>query len=321
MLNSHAGTGGSTLQIAIVGPGALGLLFAARLVKAGVSTMLLDHRRQRAAHLAKQGIRLIDAVGVHHVRLPVTADPRKLAGIDAAIILVKAYQTDQAAAALAEYLPATARVLTVQNGLGNVETLQLHFGRERVFGGTTAQGGLLEAADIVRDTGHGPTVLGTSSGQADPRLDDLCQALMLAGFAVSVTDNLPASLWSKVIVNAAINPVGALTRKRNGELAEHASSMLLMIAIAREAEGIARRHGIQLETIDWSARLHGVCQATASNKNSMLQDILNDRRTEIDAINGAIVRVADCLNMRAPINRTLWHLVQTVEMGADSLQA
>ncbi|HEY3377504.1 MAG TPA: 2-dehydropantoate 2-reductase [Armatimonadota bacterium] len=303
------------IRLAIIGPGALGTLFAARLALAGAPLLLLDYRQERAHALQRDGIRLRDAAGEQHVHLTVTADPQALGEVDAALVLVKAYRTEEIAETLAAHLPAHAVALTLQNGLGNVETLQLHLGQDRVFGGTTAQGAFLESPGVVRDMGAGPITVGSPCGQADARLDDLCQALLLAGFAVSITCDLPAALWQKAILNAAINPVGALTRLRNGQLAAHLPSRKLMVAAAREAHAVARALGVAVEAQDWAARLQAICQATAPNINSMLQDVLRGRRTEIDAINGAIVRAAEHLQQPAPINHTLCCLVQAVEQG------
>ncbi len=303
----------SGLKLAVVGPGALGTLFAARLALHGSEVLLIDHRIDRARKLQRQGLALLDASGEHQVRLLVTADPRRLADVDAALVLVKSYQTEQVAGMLATVLPPEAAVLTLQNGLGNVEILATHLGQDRVFGGTTAQGALLERPGVVRDTGGGPTVLGRPDGKADARLDDLAQALLLAGFAVSLTRELDAALWTKVILNAAINPVAALTRLQNGALAEHEPSLHLMTAAAREAWHVARKHHVHIEEQDWRARLLTICQATAPNVNSMLQDVLHARRTEIDAINGAIVRTAQQYRLPTPVNRTLWHLIETIE--------
>ncbi|MHB9129481.1 MAG: ketopantoate reductase family protein [Armatimonadota bacterium] len=300
-------------RVAIIGPGALGTLFAMRLTLAGLTTVLLDYREDRARLLEKQGLRLITGTGDQLVPVPVSSDPRVLRNFDAALILVKAYHTEEAAATLAEYLPPTAVALTLQNGLGNVETLMMHLGQDRVFGGTTAQGALLEAPGVVRDTGSGPTVIGSLAGTADHRLDALAQALLSAGFAVSMTADLPSALWTKAILNAAINPVAALTRLRNGQLAELEPSLTLMTAVAREASAIARKHGIRLAIRDWRARLQTICQSTAPNINSMLQDVLHQRRTEIDAINGAIIRVAATHRLRATVNRSLWCLITTLE--------
>lgn len=302
-------------RIVVIGPGALGTLFAARLQIAGAPTTLLDYRPARAATLHERGLRLRDAGGEQHVMAPVTADPRVLAQADIALVLVKAYRTEDVAALLAESLPPSSTTVTLQNGLGNVETLQMHLGPERVFGGTTAQGASLEDTGVVRDTGAGPITLGHPRGEDDARLDAFAAALLHAGFTVTVTKDLHAALWTKAILNAAINPVAALTRLCNGKLAEHEPSLALMTAAAREASAVARRQGIHLGKQDWRARLLTICQATASNTNSMLADVLQHRRTEIDAITGAIVRAAELRRYPTPVNRTLWYLVKTIEEG------
>lgn len=302
-------------KLAVVGPGALGTLFTARLAIAGVPVVLLDYRPERAQALQASGLCVCETTGEQRTCVEVTADPTVLATVDAALVLVKAYRTETVAATLAAHLPPKAVAVSLQNGLGNVEVLAAHLGQDRVIGGATAQGALLREAGVVYDTGAGPTAIGYPDGHEDARLRTVCDALLRAGFAVSITDDLPAALWRKVILNAAINPVAALTRLRNGALAEHDPSLRLMTAAAREAHTVARRHGVRLPRQDWRARLDTVCHATAPNVNSMLADVLKGRRTEVDAINGAIVRIAEQYGLTTPVNRTLWCLVQTLEAG------
>jgi len=311
--NSKLKTQNSKLHFAVIGPGALGTLFAARLALAGIPTLLVDYRAERAAALDARPLRLLDAAGEREVRVPVTADARRLTGVDAALVLVKTYHTEAVAATLAAHLPPDAVALSLQNGLGNVEILAAHLGQQRVIGGMTSQGGLLEAPGVARDTGTGPTLIGRPDCSEDATLDAVCRALLEAGFAAAVTRDLPAALWSKLIINAAINPVAALTRLRNGALAEHEPSLTLMTAAAREAQQIGRKHGVAIPRQDWHARLQTACAATAPNVNSMLADVLHARRTEIDAINGAIVRIAEQHGLAATVNRTLCCLIRTVE--------
>lgn len=299
-------------RIAIIGPGALGTLFAARLAPVA-DVVLLDYKPERAAALSKSGIVLLEDEGERHVHLAITADPSVLATVDSAILLVKAYQTEQAALTLSEFLPPGSIVLTLQNGLGNIETLQAHLGQGRVFGGTTAQGAILEEPGVVRDTGKGPLTLGRPDGRPDPRLDDLCAIFLHAGFPVSITGELLAAIWTKAILNAAINPVAALTHLRNGELVEHEESLKLMTAAAREAHRVALAHGLGIPKTDWAARLTHICNATAGNINSMLQDVLRKRRTEIEALNGAVVRIAEKHRLLTPVNRSLWYLIATLQ--------
>lgn len=305
----------ANLRFAVIGPGALGTLFAARLALAGVPVLLVDYRAERAAALDARPLQLLGHAGEHEAPVSVTADPHCLGEVDAALILVKAYHTETVAATLAEYLPPAAVAVSLQNGLGNVEILAAHLGSARVIGGMTSQGALLEAPGVARDTGSGPTVVGRLDGSEDEILHAVNDALLQAGFAASVTRDLSAALWSKLLLNVAINPAAALTRLRNGALAEHEPSLKLMTAAAREAEGIGRKHGINLPEVDWRARLQTACAATAPNVNSMLADVLHSRRTEIDAINGAVVRIAEGRRLPATVNRTLWYLVKTIEEG------
>ncbi|MHB0938661.1 MAG: ketopantoate reductase family protein [Armatimonadota bacterium] len=315
--NSTLNTQHSKLHFAVIGPGALGTLFAARLALAGMPVLLLDYRPERAAALNARPLRLLDASGEHEVPVPVTADARRLQEVDAALILVKAYQTETVAAALAKYLSPDAVAVSLQNGLGNVEALSAHLGSARVIGGMTSQGALLEGPGVARDTGTGPTVIGRPDGSEDEVVKRIGDALLQARLAASVTRDLPAALWSKLLLNVAINPVAALTRLRNGALAEHEPSLTLMTAAAREAETIGRKHGVRLPRQDWRARLQVACAATAPNVNSMLADVLHARRTEIDALNGAVIRIAEQHGMAATVNRTLMCLIKTIEEGYE----
>jgi 2-dehydropantoate 2-reductase len=294
------------------------MLYAARLALVGISVLLLDYRPERAAAMQASGLRLTDETGTRAVSMRCTTDPTALAEVDVAIILVKAHQTEDAASVLADHLSHEAVALTLQNGLGNIEVLEAHLGRDRVLGGTTTQGAAVLEPGAVHDTGSGVTTLGAMSPSALPHVRPIAEALAGAGFAVSVAGDVAVAIWSKAILNAALNPVAALTRLRNGELAEHEESLALMTAAAREAHAIARKHGIAVPATDWRTRLTAVCRATAANTNSMLADLRHGRRTEIDAINGAIVRIADLHNRTAPVNRTLWYLVKTAEMQLDT---
>lgn len=296
----------------IIGPGALGTLYAARLAAAGVPVTLLDYRPDRAAALQAAGLTV---VGDAPRRVPVTADPRVLGQTEITLVLVKAYQTEQVATVLAEFLAPGAVAVTLQNGLGNLDTLQLHLGLARVLAGTTTQGAILERPGMVRDTGAGVTTLGVPASGPAARLGEVTDVLMRAGFTVSQAADIQVALWTKAILNAAINPVAALTGQRNGALVEQDASLQVMTAAAREASAIARRHGIALPRQDWRARLITVCRATATNINSMLADVRQHRRTEITALNGAIVRAAEQHHLPASVNRTLWLLVETLERG------
>ena len=310
---THADNTIPIAPFAIIGPGALGTLFAVRLTHAGIPVLLFDYLPHRAARLNETNFVLHETNGQRTVHVPVTADPSRLAEVQSAFVFVKAYRTEAVSALLADHLPSEATVLTLQNGLGNVELLQLHLGSRRVYGGATAQGALLLAPGEVRDMGAGPTAIGRLDGKQDAGMDILCRVLLQAGFPVSITDNLTATIWGKVLLNAAINPIGALLGWRNGQLVRDAAVLEMMVEVVEESYQVALASGVRVTAHDWRVRLQTIGLATAENVNSMLQDLNRGRRTEIEAINGAIVQAAQRLAIAAPLNAMLCALIQARE--------
>lgn len=296
--------------LAIIGPGALGTLFALRFSLAGIPVFLQDYRCERAEQLNGCEFQLLEKSQRRRLRLTVTADTDLLSQACAALVLVKSYRTDDVAALLAEHLPAEAGVLTLQNGLGNVETLQLHLGANRVLGGVTSQGALLESTSVVRDNGSGATIIGSLDGSETRYIEQFSKLLLQAGFSLSVTNDLPVVIWEKVLLNVAINPLGALLGRRNGQLIEDKSILQLMTDLIAEANQVAIAEGVRIPACDWTSRLRTICQATAENRNSMLQDIRAGRMTEIDSINGAIVRIAERHSLPVIRNQLLVTLIR-----------
>jgi len=306
------------MRIVVVGPGAMGCLLAAYVARAGHDTWLLDHRPDRARSLNRRGLRVETPRGRRFdVRVQATADPGRISSPDLIIVAVKSYATATAAAAAALLLgPATA-VLTLQNGLGNVETLAAAVDPSRVLGGVTAHGAHLVAPGRVRHAGTGETVIGRPAGVRPERgvlgLRQTADLLTAAGFPTCITRNLPGALWGKVVVNAAINPVGALVGVPNGALVAGPPLRALIGRVAQETAGVAAAADIRLPFRDPVARTEEVCRRTAANLNSMLQDILAGRRTEIDAISGKVAETAAALGHAAPLNAALRDLVRGLE--------
>jgi 2-dehydropantoate 2-reductase len=168
----------------------------------------------------------------------------------------------------------------------------------------------------VRHAGEGDTVV-APAGESSLRLADVAAALNRAGLPTNVSRNLAGLVWSKVIVNAAINAVGALTRLRNGDLTAHPETQRLMQDVVVEAATVAAAAGITLVDADPWAKTQQVCAATAENVNSLLQDVRRGRRTEIEFINGAIVARGEALGTPTPLNRALADLVRTIERTYD----
>lgn len=300
---------------AIIGCGAMGSLFGALLARAGHTVWMIDNHPERAQVMAANGIHLEAPGGDLHVGVHATADPTTVPPADYAFIFVKAYDTAVAADVAAGSVSPQTTVVTLQNGLGNVEILIHRFGAERVVGGATAHGATEIAPGRIRHAGVGPTVVGAVTQKSTQCAQQLAALLAQAGFETEVTDDLPGAIWSKVVINCGINAVGALTRLRNGLLIEDAGASQVMRVAVEEAAAVATMKGITLAYCDPAERVEQVCRATAENINSMLQDVLRRRRTEVDAINGAISREGDNHGVATPVNDFLAALVGAIERG------
>ena len=293
------------MNILIVGTGALASLFAARLTQAGHEVTMLGTWREGLDALNQNGVRFVDADGVEH-QYPVhaTDDPHECADVRFAIVLVKAWQTERVATQLSTCLANDGIALTLQNGLGNRETLIQGLGLNRVALGSTTTGATLLGPGHVKAGGEG--VISLEQNQA---LGPMEEALRSAGFNVQKVENANALIWGKLVINAAINPLTALLRVKNGELLERPSAREMMGALAIETANVAQAENIQLPFDDPVKMAEDVARKTAANTSSMLQDVLRGAPTEIDAICGAVVKTAGKHNIETPANRACWQLV------------
>ena len=302
------------MQLLIVGPGALGCLFAARLAPAHAVT-LLDHRPARAARLDAQGLTLEgpDDAPARAVAVAAVADATGLAP-DLCLLCVKVGATDAALAALARCAGAPP-VVVLQNGLGRHEAIAAALGDPaRVVGALTTEGATLVGEGHVRHAGRGVTQLGALVPAGQPAAARAREALAAAGFEVAATDDVVRAGWEKAQVNAAINALTGILRVPNGELLRGVARDLAQAA-AGEVGQVAVEKGV---AGDWGPgasrrRWEAVSRATAFNISSTLQDLRLGRKTEVHAINGAVAEAARELGVEAPVNGLLAQLVRALE--------
>ena len=299
----------------IVGTGAMACLFAARIAAAGNEVTLLGSWVEGLKNLNSLGVRVVDEDGTERA-FPVQAiaDPLECADVRLALVLVKSWQTQHAAQQLGKCLSPDGLALTLQNGLGNYEMLAAALGASRVALGVTTAGATLLEPGKVRSGGHGIVSLG-----AHQHIEPAVKLLKGAGFEVEIVARALDLLWSKLIINAAINPLTALLRVPNGELLKRPSACALMATIATEAAAVADARGQMLTYSDPTVASATVAQRTAANYSSMLQDVLRGAPTEIDAISGAIVKAGAIDGVSTPTNRTLRLLIKAQCEGGDVL--
>jgi len=295
-------------SILIVGTGALACLFAARLSQAGQHITMLGTWKEGLEALQKNGVRFVDADGnEQQFKVEATDNPRESIGAKYALVLVKAWQTERAARQLEACLAEDGLALTIQNGLGNYETLIHGLGLNRVALGSSTTGATLLGPGLVKAGGEGTISLGQNQA-----LSPLEAALRSAKFTVHVVEDPQSLVWGKLVINAAINPLTALLKVPNGELLERPSARVLLGTLAREAAQVAYAETIELPFDDPVEAAEDVAHTTAANRSSMLQDVLRGARTEIDAICGAIVKVAEKHKIGAPVNWVCWQLVRAM---------
>ncbi|MCP4140107.1 MAG: 2-dehydropantoate 2-reductase [Chloroflexi bacterium] len=290
-------------NILIVGTGALATLFAARLSKAGINVTMLGSWKKGIDALNKNGARLIDSTGKENA-YPVQA-LRESKNAQYAIVLVKSWQTERVAHQLKKYLAKDGLVLTLQNGLGNGKILTNILGADRVAQGVTTTGASLVKAGVARVGGEGLV-----SVETHPRLGAINAILTEASFNLESVSNLQSLIWSKLVINAAINPLTALLDIPNGDLLKNPQTKEMMAELAHETANLAKAQNIPLAFDDPALAAEDVAQKTSSNISSMLQDLRRGAPTEIDAICGAITRVGEDKGIATPLNKIFWKLIR-----------
>jgi 2-dehydropantoate 2-reductase len=301
------------MRICVVGCGAVGSLFAANLAQLDdVDVWAYDVSQAHVDAINEDGLKLSGA-GEVLGRLRATSDPRELPPCDFGIVATKAMRTGAAVAAVAHAFQDGA-VASVQNGIGNEEAIAEHV--PRVIRGTTFPAGKILGPGRVQWDVKGDTTL----GPFEPRpaslaeVERLAEACTRAGMPTQAVADARGPQWRKVIFNAATNPVGALTGLTHGRVCEDPALRGLVSVLVDEGKAVAAAQGIVLdsdpeELIDHAARP----DVAYGHKASMLQDVEARRETEIDYLNGGLVRFGREVGVPTPANQAIWALVKGLE--------
>jgi len=292
-------------EILIVGPGAIGCLMACRLKAAGLNVALVDHDPARAARLTERGMALLEDGVETHYDIPVLAPPFNAPPPRWLLLCVKRPQTSAALEGLGAIIGPATCIVSLQNGIGYEDDLLQATASSRLVCAVTGMGATLLGEGRVKLAGAGCTRVAAWSPDGAPKAAALVALLAGAGLEARVHPDVRAMLWSKLIVNAAINPVTALAGVPNGALLERDALRSRAHAAAREGEAVAAALGIALDYADACRRVDDVCASTAANRSSMLQDIERGSATEIDCINGAIVAAGREAGVAVGVNEAL----------------
>jgi len=301
------------MYIVILGAGAMGCLFGGRLSEAGHRVVLVDVWPEHLAAINRDGLMLETGEGVRSIAVPARRVEQVEQPPELVVLFTKSIHTAQALDSARHLLGGETWVLTLQNGLGNVEDVEAFVPRRRIVVGTTTWPSDLLGPGRVRSRGEGYTRILAADARITSHLERICEVLDQAGLRCGISPEVFATIWEKLAFNAALNTLTAVTGLPVGGVGATADGRELAYAIAKEVVAVANRKGVLasettvLATVDEAFRDHG------DHLPSMLQDLRAGRKTEIEAISGAVVREASSLGMPVPITQSLYRLVRILE--------
>ena len=303
---------GADMKTVIMGAGAMGSLFGGFLASSGEDVSLVDVWKEHVDAIRSKGLTIEEKGGEKSVRVHATSEVSSVGKADLVILFVKTYHTEKAVSDARVLEKENTVFLTLQNGLGNEDVIGRQVKREKVLLGVTNQGATLLGPGKIRHGGSGKTYLGELNGRETDRVREITRLFEKARIETEVTSAIQSLVWEKLLINIGINALATVTGLRNGQLLEHPETLMLMDALVSEAMAVARGKGISVEgnPID---KVKLVAEATKANRCSMGQDLDHRRRTEIDVINGAVVREAEQLGLSVPYNRMLTNLIRVIE--------
>ena len=299
------------MKIAVLGAGAMGSLYGAKLsANSKNEVYLIDVWKEHIDAVNLHGLQMEEGDGVLlYENLKGHISSEETGVCDLVIVFVKSTVTKTAVESNAAVFGPNTVALTLQNGLGNIEQISSVIGAERVIAGTTAHGATMLSPGKIRHAGKGKTIIGELGGHESDRIRKMAAVLEDAGMETVISGNVLGLVWDKLLVNVGINALTGITKLYNGQLLDYPEIEELLEKAVSEGFAVAWAKGIRLGFDDPVAHTKDLCRATAANKSSMLQDILNGRQTEIDRMNGAIVREGKALGIETPVNLALTNLI------------
>jgi 2-dehydropantoate 2-reductase len=298
------------MKIAVVGAGAMGAIFGARFAQAGHDTHLVDVAVPLVDKINSDGITVVRGDDETVTQVPATTDPASVGPVDLVVFCVKCYHTPSAAEAARPLVDSSTVVASLQNGWGNGDVLAGVFPPEQIVVGVTYNSGTVLDVGRVAHPGVGPTTVGSFTDGEGGGPERLAEALIDGGLEATVASPIRPEIWKKLILNAATLPTGALIGMNAGALTAHPDMKQLVSETAREAVAVARALGYDIDEQERIDAIHGLLERAGPARGSMLQDFEAGRRTEIDVINGAVVRAAGDTDVPVPINRAFVALVK-----------
>ncbi|MEM5365408.1 2-dehydropantoate 2-reductase [Paraburkholderia azotifigens] len=310
------------MKIAILGAGALGCAIGATLTEGGHETWLLDRSPAHVDTMRRDGLQIDDEAGTRRIAVRAATRAEEIGAVDLVIVLVKSFHTNAAMRGALALVGPDTRVLSLQNGLGHEDILADIVGRERVLAGKTYVGGVLRGPGHIQSGVKGKaTYIGELDGRLTPRVQAIAAAFNAAGLLTTVSDNIMGTMWDKLLVNVATGALTGITRLTYGQLYDEPLLKATALAAVSEAIAAAQAAGVRLSMTDaeqaWTLAAEGLSPAF---RTSMLQSLEKGSITEIDFINGSVVRWGERLGVPTPVNATLVSCIKGIERAMADQQ-
>jgi 2-dehydropantoate 2-reductase len=311
------------MKICILGAGALGSAIGGALARAGADVTLVNRSKAHVDAIERNGLTLREGGVDRTVKVRAATSAAGLGPVDLVIVLVKSFQTREAIEQARAIVGPDTAVMSLQNGLGHEDVLAEVVGRERVLAGKTYKGGVMLApGHVIAGVEGKETIIGELDGRRTDRIQRVADAFSDAGLQVTVSTNIVGTMWDKLLVNVATGALAGITRLPYGGL--YAVPVLKACALAAVAEGIAVAKAAGV-TISWTKPEHPWCKAAEGLppefKTSLLQSLEKGSPTEIDFINGAVVRWGEKYGVPTPVNQTLVACVKGIEYRMQHLSS
>ena len=296
--------------IAVMGAGAVGCYYGGMLARAGHEVVLIA-RPQHVEAIKRDGLRMETTTFDEHVRLAASSEPRAVQGAKLVLFCVKSTDTESAGAQIRPHLPADALVLCLQNGVDNADRLRAVLPETAVAAAVVYVATEMAGPGHVKHHGRGELVIEPVNSSSFSS-EAVAQALIAAGVPTEVSSNVRGALWAKLILNCAYNAVSAIAQLPYGKTVQGEGVKDVMRDVVAECLAVAQAEGVQVPG-DVDAAVRKIAETMPSQYSSTAQDLARGKRSEIDYLNGLIVKRGEALGVATPANRVLWALVKLLE--------
>ncbi|AQU78591.1 ketopantoate reductase family protein [Planococcus faecalis] len=307
------------MNVLIIGAGAMGSLFAGRLKEQGANVFLYNRRNSHVDKINQSGLTIVERDN-QETMVPLTVVHEVSgASYDLVLVMLKTHATKNVLTQLKDSFSVNTLFVTMQNGLGNLETISAIFPNNPVVAGTMGCGASVESAGRILHRGWGKNWIGHSKDvAAQKKIGGFIEALNCSGLETELAEDVQTVIWNKLFVNVAFNSLTAVTRLRNGDILHTNEGQQLLERIITEALQVAKAEGVSVDAQQTIAKCIKMGnEEIATNKSSMLMDILHKRKTEIDAINGAVSKLGKYHGIPTPYNEMITGIIRVIEANYD----